>query len=238
MEANKLTTKSQEALSAAVRHSVDRGNPAVEPAHLLGALLEQTDGTAGPLLRAVGADLTDVRAENDALQGRLPSASGATVSAPQFSRDLHKVLTAAVKQAEELSDEYLSTEHLLVGLAAEGGPVADLLRRHGATPDALLEAFQQVRGGEPGHLAGPGGHLPGAGEVRRRPHRGGPRGQARPGHRPRHRDPPGRPGAVPPDQEQPGADRRARASARPPSSRAWPSGSWPATCRSRCGTSG
>ena len=99
MEANKLTTKSQEALSAAVRHSVDRGNPAVEPAHLLGALLEQTDGTAGPLLRAVGADLTDVRAENDALQGRLPSASGATVSAPQFSRDLHKVITAAVKQA-------------------------------------------------------------------------------------------------------------------------------------------
>jgi ATP-dependent Clp protease ATP-binding subunit ClpB len=146
MEANKLTTKSQEALSAAVRHSVDRGNPAVEPAHLLGALLEQTDGTAGPLLRAVGADLTDVRAENDALQGRLPSASGATVSAPQFSRDLHKVMTAAVKQAEELSDDYLSTEHLLVGLAAEGGPVAQLLRRHGATADALLGAFQQVRG--------------------------------------------------------------------------------------------
>ena len=146
MEANKLTTKSQEALSAAVRHSVDRGNPAVEPAHLLGALLAQTDGTAGPLLRAVGADLTDVRAENDALQGRLPSASGATVSAPEFSRDLHKVMTAAVKQAEELSDEYLSTEHLLVGLAAEGGPVAELLRRHGATPDALLTAFQQVRG--------------------------------------------------------------------------------------------
>jgi ATP-dependent Clp protease ATP-binding subunit ClpB len=146
MEANKLTTKSQEALSAAVRHSVDRGNPSVEPAHLLGALLEQTDGTAGPLLRAVGADLTDVRAENDALQGRLPSASGTTVSAPQFGRDLHKVISAAAKQAEERTDEYLSTEHLLVGLAAEGGPVAQLLRRHGATPDALLAAFKDVRG--------------------------------------------------------------------------------------------
>jgi ATP-dependent Clp protease ATP-binding subunit ClpB len=55
-------------------------------------------------------------------------------------------MTAAVKHAEDLSDEYLSTEHLLVGLAAEGGPVAQLLRRHGATPDALLGAFQQVRG--------------------------------------------------------------------------------------------
>ena len=68
------------------------------------------------------------------------------MSAPQFSRDLHKAMTAAVKQAEELSDEYLSTEHLLVGLAAEGGPVADLLKRHGATAEALLAAFAQVRG--------------------------------------------------------------------------------------------
>ena len=102
MEANKLTTKSQEALSApsgtrstgATRRSSRRTCSA--------RCWTQTDGTAGPLLRAVGADLTDVRAENDALQGRLPSASGATVSAPQFSRDLHKVMTAAVKQAEEL----------------------------------------------------------------------------------------------------------------------------------------
>src|SRR3954466_6761750 len=138
MKANKLTTKSQEALSAAVRPPAGRGNPSVEPTHLLTALLEQTDGTAGPLLRAVGVDLTDVRAENDALQGRLPSASGSTVAAPQFGRDLHKVMTTAVKQAEELGDEYLSTEHLLVGLAFDGGPVAGLLTRHGATPDALL----------------------------------------------------------------------------------------------------
>src|SRR5215211_5603724 len=114
MEANKLTTKSQEALSAAVRRSVDRGNPAVEPTHLLTALLEQADGTAAPLLRAVGADLADVRAENEALTARLPSASGATVSAPQFGRDLHRVLSTAAKQAESIGDEYLSTEHLLV----------------------------------------------------------------------------------------------------------------------------
>ena len=146
MEANKLTTRSQEAISAAIRLSADRGHPAVEPTHLLGALLDQTEGTATPLLRAVGADPADVRAENDAALSRLPAASGATVAAPQFSRDLHKVITAAVKQAEQLTDEYLSTEHLLVGLAAEGGPVAGVLRRHGATPDALLAAFKDVRG--------------------------------------------------------------------------------------------
>src|SRR6266568_2722049 len=146
MESNKLTTKSQEAISAAVRLVADRGHPAVEPAHLLQALLAQADGTATPLLQAVGADVADVRAENDALLARLPSASGATVSAPQLSRDGLRVFTAAQRQAEQLTDEYLSTEHLLVGLAAEGGPVAGLLQRHGATADALLAAFAKVRG--------------------------------------------------------------------------------------------
>src|SRR6266516_1736603 len=147
MESNKLTTKSQEAISAAVRLAADRGHPAVEAAHLLQALLAQTDGPATPLLRAVGADVADVQAENDAVLTRLPSASGATVSAPQLGRDMLRVLSAAQRQAEQLTDEYLSTEHLLVGLAAEGGPVAGILKRHGASPDALLAAFTKVRGG-------------------------------------------------------------------------------------------
>jgi ATP-dependent Clp protease ATP-binding subunit ClpB len=146
MEANKLTTRSQEALSAAVRLSADRGHPAVEPTHLLTALLGQADGTATPLLRAVGADVADIRAENDGLLAALPRASGTTVAAPQFSRGLLRVVNAAQKQAEQLTDEYLSTEHLLVGLAADGGPVADMLRRHGATAEALLAAFAQIRG--------------------------------------------------------------------------------------------
>jgi ATP-dependent Clp protease ATP-binding subunit ClpB len=146
MESNKLTTKSQEAISAAVRLAADRGHPAVEPAHLLQALLAQPEGTATPLLQAVGADVADVRAEDDALLARLPSASGATVSAPALSRDALRAFTAAQRQAEQLTDEYLSTEHLLVGLAAEGGAVSALLRRHGATPEALLAAFAKVRG--------------------------------------------------------------------------------------------
>ncbi len=146
MESNKLTTKSQEALSAAVRLAAERGHPAVEPAHLLQALLGQADGTATPLLKAVGADVPDVRAENDALLTRLPSATGVTVSAPQLSRDMLRVLSAAQRQAEQLTDEYLSTEHLLVGLAAEGGAAGGLLQRHGATADALLAAFAKVRG--------------------------------------------------------------------------------------------
>jgi ATP-dependent Clp protease ATP-binding subunit ClpB len=147
MESNKLTTKSQEAIAAAVRLAADLGNPAVEPAHLLAALLAQADeGTTGPLLRAAGVDSAAVRADNDAALRRLPSASGVTVSAPQWSRDWHRVVSAAERQMSTLDDEYLSTEHLLVALAEAGGPTGDLLRRHGAAPKVLLEAFGKVRG--------------------------------------------------------------------------------------------
>src|SRR4051812_19607982 len=79
---SKLTTRSQEAITAAQRLAVDRGQAALEPLHLLVALLEQTDGIAGPLLRATGADPADVRAKADAALRRMPSVSGATVAAP------------------------------------------------------------------------------------------------------------------------------------------------------------
>ena len=85
MEANKLTTKSQEALSAAVRHSVDRGNPPVEPAHLLAALLEQTDGTAGPLLRAVGADLPTSAPRTTPCRAGCRARAGRPCRSPQFA---------------------------------------------------------------------------------------------------------------------------------------------------------
>lgn len=87
-----------------------------------------------------------VHKELEPLIAALPSATGATVSSPQFDTFAVKSLTRAQKLATELGDEYVSTEHLLVGLATEGGQVADLLKRHGATPDALQEAFAKVRG--------------------------------------------------------------------------------------------
>lgn len=87
-----------------------------------------------------------VHKELDPIIHALPSATGATVSSPQFDGPAVKSLTQAQKLATELGDEYVSTEHLLVGLATDGGQVADLLKRHGATPDALREAFAKVRG--------------------------------------------------------------------------------------------
>jgi len=143
---DKLTRKSQEALSDALQRASAAGNPSVDGLHLLAALLDQEGGTAAPLLRAAGADPVAVANRTRELIGRLPRAAGATLSAPETSRPLLAALAAAAKRAKELSDEYISTEHLLVGLASEGGQAATVLREAGATPDQLLASFEQVRG--------------------------------------------------------------------------------------------
>src|SRR6266496_2371135 len=142
----KLTRKSQEALSTAVRRATALGNPHVDAAHLLVALIEQSEGTAAPLLRSVGADPADVKRQAEALLGRLPSAVGHTVSAPNMSRQLAAALNTAGQRARELNDEYVSTEHLLVGLAADGGELVIQMHRFGAGPDELLGAFEKIRG--------------------------------------------------------------------------------------------
>ena len=142
----KLTRKSQEALTAAVRRAAADGHPQVGPAHLLAALIEQSGGTAAPLLRAVGANPADVLRGTQELLARLPRVAGATASAPETSRPLLASINTAADQARQLGDEFVSTEHLLVGLATSGGDVADLLRQAGAGPDALLEAFEKIRG--------------------------------------------------------------------------------------------
>jgi ATP-dependent Clp protease ATP-binding subunit ClpB len=147
MDADRLTTKSQEAVSTAVRRAAAEGHPEVAPVHLLLALLDQPEGTAPGLLRAVGADPAEVRARAEALLRALPAATGSTVAAPALSRALLAVMTSAQDAAAKASDDYVSTEHLLVGLADKGGDVADLLKRDGIVPQALLDAFAAVRGG-------------------------------------------------------------------------------------------
>ncbi|MFJ7247388.1 ATP-dependent chaperone ClpB [Kitasatospora sp. NPDC098652] len=146
MDASKFTTKTQDALSAAIRQAGAAGNPDVRPVHILIALLEQPEGIARPLLEAVGANPARVDAEARRQLTALPSAMGSTVAAPQLARDTLAVLTEAGRRADDLDDQYVSTEHLLVGLAAEGGAVAELLAQQGATPKALLAAFKDVRG--------------------------------------------------------------------------------------------
>src|SRR5207344_3291979 len=117
-----------------------------DPLHLLVALIELNGGTAVPLLRAIGADPNAVLTDAHDRLAKLPSAAGATLSAPDMSRPVLASLTTAGKRAQELGDEYVSTEHLLVGLASDGGQAAEALRKAGAGPDVLLEAFEKIRG--------------------------------------------------------------------------------------------
>ncbi len=145
MNAFNPTTKTQAALSAALQSAAGAGNPEIRPAHLLVALLEQTDGIAAPLLTAVGVQPTVIAAEAQRLVDALPTASGASAQ-PQLSRESLAAVATAQKIAAEMSDEYVSTEHLMVGLATGDSDVARLLTERGAGPDALREAFVSVRG--------------------------------------------------------------------------------------------
>src|SRR6516225_8934703 len=144
--ADKFTRKSQEALADAVRRATAEGNPHVDPLHLLVALIELSGGTAAPLLRAIGADPDAVLADARGRLAKLPSAAGATLSAPDMSRPVLGVLATAGNKAQELRDEYVSTEHLLVRLATEGGQAATILRKLGASPEVLLKAIEKIRG--------------------------------------------------------------------------------------------
>ncbi|MBC2642784.1 MULTISPECIES: ATP-dependent chaperone ClpB [unclassified Rhodococcus (in: high G+C Gram-positive bacteria)] len=145
MDSFNPTTKTQAAMTAALQSASSAGNPDIRPAHLLAALLDQTDGIAAPLLKAVGVDPAEVHREAQNLVDRLPKTTGATTT-PQLGREALAALTTAQHLATELDDEYVSTEHLMVGLATGESDVAGLLRRHGATPEALRDAFTTVRG--------------------------------------------------------------------------------------------
>jgi ATP-dependent Clp protease ATP-binding subunit ClpB len=147
MDLSNLTTRSQQALAAAMQQAAAAGNPTIEPAHVLTALLAQDGGTATPLLQAAGVDAAVVRSELKRAVEALPSASGANVANPQLSRSTHEVLQRAADLASELGDEFISTEHLVVGVATVGSSAKDVLAAHGATPETLRASFEAVRGG-------------------------------------------------------------------------------------------
>ncbi len=146
MNADVLTSKSREALSAAISTASSQGNPRVEPVHLLLGLLDTSGSTAPDLLRAVGAEPSALRGRAVAAMGQLPAVSGTTAAGPEVSRDLLNVVNAAEKIARPLGDEYVSTEHLLAGLATGEGEVSRWLREVGASDDVLVKAFSAVRG--------------------------------------------------------------------------------------------
>ncbi|WP_033322110.1 ATP-dependent chaperone ClpB [Streptomyces yerevanensis] len=143
-----LTNRSRDAINAASNRAVSEGHPDLTPAHLLLALLEgQENENITDLLTATEADQAAVRAGAERVLSALPSVTGSTVAPPQPNRELLAVIADATERAKELGDEYLSTEHLLIGIAAKGGQTGDVLSQQGASAKKLLEAFQKARGG-------------------------------------------------------------------------------------------
>ncbi|GAA2579240.1 ATP-dependent chaperone ClpB [Winogradskya consettensis] len=148
MNAERLTTKSRDVITGAVADANQRGHATVEPWHLLLSLLDTGGSTASALLRAVGANPADVRRAAVRAVEQQPSARGSSTADPSLSREFVNAIGEAELLAKPLGDEYISTEHLLAGLARVGGAVAKVLRDAGATEETLVAAFPTVRGGD------------------------------------------------------------------------------------------
>ena len=142
----KFTTKSQEALSSSAMNASTAGNPQIEPVHLLKALMDQREGVAVALLKATGSDPDTVSVQASTAIKALPASSGTSVAQAQYSRGILQVINVAQQEAERLGDTYVSTEHLLLGLAADSGAAGKALREAGASHEALAAALPGVRG--------------------------------------------------------------------------------------------
>ncbi|HEY4558411.1 MAG TPA: AAA family ATPase, partial [Enteractinococcus sp.] len=141
-----FTTKSQEALSAAAMNASTAGNPQIEPAHILKALMDQRQSVAVAVLKAADVDPDVISTKASSQIAALPKASGSTVAEAQLSRAGLSVISAAETQAQNNQDQFVSTEHLLLGLAADSGDTGQALREAGATVEALTTAMNSVRG--------------------------------------------------------------------------------------------
>ena len=143
--AREMTTKAQEAVSSALAAAGAAGNPQVEPIHLLEALIEQREGIALSLLEAVGADVRAIGARTRNALVALPSAQGASTGNAQPSNALFAIVRDAGERAEAGGDQYISTEHLLIALAASQTEAGRILTQGGASADALTQALAQLR---------------------------------------------------------------------------------------------
>ncbi|HEX8476537.1 MAG TPA: ATP-dependent chaperone ClpB [Pyrinomonadaceae bacterium] len=146
MRLERFTLRGQEAIQSAIEAAERNQNQQVEPEHLLLVMLEQPEGIVRPMLGKLGANVQVVLNDVQAAVGRFPKVQGA----PQqyFSPRLSQIFTAAQKQAETMKDEYVSTEHLLLGIADEkDGAAGRILRQHGVNRDDLFKVIEQTRGG-------------------------------------------------------------------------------------------
>lgn len=142
----KFTTKSQEIISSANMNAQTAGNPSIEPAHLLKALMDQRDGVAVAVLKAAGADIDAVSVAASHEIAKLPKSSGSSVAQAQFSRNALRAIQTAQTKAEQFGDTFISTEMILLGLASNDDTTAKALADNGASADVIAQTIPQVRG--------------------------------------------------------------------------------------------
>ncbi|MET1002138.1 MAG: AAA family ATPase, partial [Acidimicrobiia bacterium] len=146
LDPNKFTRKTQEALSAAQTAARAAGNTEVSSLHVLRGLLDQPEGVVSGVMERIGVDVAGVRRRVDEELGRQPRVTGATVRDATLAAEAFRLLEEADKERTQLDDEFLSTEHVLLGMTNVPGGVGDLLRSFGVTHDAVLDALKRVRG--------------------------------------------------------------------------------------------
>ena len=145
MRLDKFTLRGQEAIQAAIELAERNQNQQVEPEHLLIAMLEQPEGIVRPVLGKLGTNVTVVLNDVQAAVARFPRVQGGQ---QYFSPRLTQIFTASQKQADNMKDEFVSTEHLLLAIAEEKeGESGKILRQHGVKADDLLKVIEQMRGG-------------------------------------------------------------------------------------------
>jgi ATP-dependent Clp protease ATP-binding subunit ClpB len=144
----KFTVKSQQAIQQAQSRAAELGNPEVQPVHLLLALIEDREGVIPSVLGKIGVPTERLEHDLHQIEDKLPRVAGAT-SQPGLGQALNKALEQAFREAANFKDEYVSTEHLLLGTAhAKGDPARDALLALGATHEAILKALTAVRGSQ------------------------------------------------------------------------------------------
>src|SRR6202162_6556960 len=144
---DKMTVKAQEALQSAQEVAGRHENQQIEPVHVLAAMVAQPDGVVSPLLARLGIRSESLSQELEREMGRLPKVTG--YGQQNMGRALNEVLERAFKEAENFKDEYVSTEHMFLAIAGQDrDPAGQLLKRHGASHEAILQALTGLRGSQ------------------------------------------------------------------------------------------
>jgi len=146
MDINKFTIKAQQALQVAQRDASDHAHQQIEPEHLFLALLDDRESIIGTIIKKIGADPENIRTQLAGETERFPQVTGGGIGNVYLSQRTSQILDAAWKEAEELKDEYISTEHLLLAMTGDSGFTGKMLKEQGITKEQVMSALQTVRG--------------------------------------------------------------------------------------------